>query len=362
MNYRILVLNFGSTSTKVGIYNNAEEEVRATIQHPAEELKRFADLAEQLPYRKAAIDGFIAKNGTSYDAFDAVISRGGNCRPVPSGIYLISPQVLADLESGEWGVHPTNMGNRIAYDIGTQYGIPALFADPPLSDEFIDLARFSGIKEIERISSLHVLNQKAIARRYAKSKGRNYEDMDLVVVHMGGGISVGAHRHGSIIDANNALNGDGPFAPERAGALPNSYLIKMCFSGKYTQGEMLKKMTGAGGLMSYLGTSDAMEVERRIEEGDEYAAKVYEAMAYQTAKEIGSAACVLEGKAEAIIYTASLAKSARFTNMVTQRVGWIAPVVLMPGEDELLALAERAALDMAGAEPTKDYSIVGNSV
>ncbi|MDL2294510.1 butyrate kinase [Ruminococcaceae bacterium OttesenSCG-928-D13] len=357
MGKRILVMNFGSTSTKVAIYEGDKEIVRETISHPMDELKQFKEIDDQLPYRRKALDAFLEKNGRTYSDFDCIINRGANCRPVPSGIYEISQQILDDIATGRWGFHPARIGVRLSYQIGQEYGIPAIFADPPISDEFWPLARYAGIKELKRISSLHVLNHKAIAKRYARNIGRDYESLNLIVVHMGGGISVGAHTEGRIVDANNALDGDGPFSPERAGTLPNSDLIKMCYSGNYTLPEMLKKMTGGGGLMSYLGTSNALEVEKMIESGDKYAEEVYAAMAYQVAKEIGAAACVLAGKVDAIIYTASLAFSESFTGMVTERVDWIAPVVKMPGEDEILSLAENALRYLNG-EAAKDYAAV----
>ncbi len=354
----ILVMNLGSTSTKVAIYEDANELVRESISHSMEDLRQFKTIDEQLPYRKAKIEEFLTKNNRKYEDFNCIISRGGNCRPVPSGIYEITPVILEDIATGNWGVHPARIGVQLAYQLGQQYGIPAIFADPPISDEFIDLARYAGIKELKRISSFHVLNHKAIAKRYAKSINRAYDSLNLIVVHMGGGISVGAHQNGRIIDANNALDGDGPFSPERAGTLPNAALIKMCFSGEYTEAEMLKKMTGGGGLMSYLGTSDAREVEKMIAEGDKYAEEVYAAMAYQLAKEIGSAACVLSGKVDAIIYTASLAYSENLTRMVSDRVDWIAPVVNMAGEDEILSLSENALRYLSGEDTAQDYQSV----
>lgn len=354
----ILVMNLGSTSTKAAIYEDEKEVVRETISHPMDELRQFKNIDEQVPYRKKALEDFLARQGRTYEEFDCIINRGANCRPVPSGIYEITRQILDDIATERWGRHPARIGVSLSYQIGQEYGIPAIFADPPISDEFISLARYAGIKELERISSLHVLNHKAIAKRYARNIGKTYEDLNLVIVHMGGGISVGAHTGGKLIDANNALDGDGPFSPERAGTLPNSDLIRMCFSGTYTQEEMLKKMTGGGGLMSYLGTSDAREVEDMIAKGDQKAGEIYEAMAYQVAKEIGSAACVLSGKVDAIIYTASLAYSEILTGYISSRVDWIAPVINMAGEDEILSLAENALRYLNGEDQAKDYDKV----
>jgi len=354
----ILIMNLGSTSTKVAIYEDDKELARESISHPMDDIRSYKNIDDQLPYRKAGIDTFIEKHNKKYEDFDCIISRGANCRPVPSGIYVITQQILDDIATGRWGVHPARVGIKLSYELGKEHNIPAIFADPPISDEFPPIARYAGIKELERISSLHVLNHKAIAKRYAGNVGRPYESMNLIVIHMGGGISVGAHLKGRIVDANNALDGDGPFSPERAGTLPNAALIRMCYSGNYTQAEMLKKMTGGGGLMSYLGTSDAREVEKMIAEGNKEAEEIYSAMAYQVAKEIGSAACVLEGEVDAIIYTASLAYSELFTGMVTKRVKWIAPIVNMAGEDEILSLAENALRFLNGDDAAKDYNEV----
>lgn len=358
MSKMILVMNLGSTSTKVAVYQDDKELVRESISHSIEELRQFSNIDDQLPYRQEKIEEFLKKAGVSYEDLDCIISRGGNCRPIPSGIYEITPTMLADIATGRWGVHPARIGVHLTYKLGQEYGIPAIFADPPISDEFIPLARYSGIPEIERISSFHVLNHKAIAKRYAKNTGRDYNSLHLIVIHLGGGISVGAHQNGRIIDANNALDGDGSFSPERAGTIPNAALIKMCYSGNYTEAEMLKKMTGGGGLMSYLGTSDAREVETMIEQGNEYAKEVYAAMAYQVAKEIGSAACVLNGKVDAIIFTGGLANSAALVKMITDRVSWIAEVVNMAGEDEILSLAENAQRYLNGEEKANVYEDV----
>ncbi|MGI6120208.1 MAG: butyrate kinase, partial [Desulfosporosinus sp.] len=264
-------------------------------------------------------------------------------------------EMLRDIASGHYGVHSSNLGSMIAMDLGRKYHIPAITADTPSTDEFCKLARYSGIKEIERISLFHALNHKAIAQRYAKKRKVAYESLNLIVVHMGGGISVAAHNKGRIIDANNALNGEGPFAPERAGALPVEQVVKMCFSGDFSQNDILKKISGGGGLMSYLGTNSGLEVEERIRNGDEYAKEVYEAMAYQVSKEIGAAATVLKGEVDAIIFTASLAFSELFTSWVKERVNFIAPVEIMAGENEMLSLAENALRYLSGEEAPKKY-------
>lgn len=355
MKKKILVLNFGSTSTKVAVYENTKEIIMESIQHPQEKLRKFGHVMDQKEFRREEIMEYLEKHNYKFEDFDCVISRGGNCRPIPSGIYEISEKMLADIVSGKYGVHPTGLGCSIAHEIGKKYEIPAITANPPIVDEFDNIARFSGIKEIERVSSFHVLNHKAIARSYCKAFNKNYEDINLIITHMGGGISVAAHNKGKMIDANNALDGDGPFSPERAGSLPVGDLIKMCYSGKYTLEEMLKKIRGGGGLMSYLGTSSGLEVEKMIQEGNKYAEAVYEAMAYQVSKEIGACATVLKGKVEAIIFTGSLAYSELFSGWVSERVKWIADIVNMAGENEMQSLAENANLYLQGEEQLKEY-------
>lgn len=342
MKKQILVMNFGSTSTKLAIYEDKNEISRESIQHDEDKIRKFSNVFEQKDFRLQEVLGFLSRKAFDLKSFDCIITRGGHWKPVPGGIFVINEEMLKDLRTGKWGVHPADVGVEIAYQLGKDYHIPAISADTAITDEFCDFARFSGIKELARISSFHVLNHKAIARRHAAAIGKKYEELRLIVCHFGGGFSIAAHRCGRMIDANNALDGDGPFSPERAGTVPAGDLVKMCFSGKYTQSEITKMLTGRGGLVSYLGTSNALDVERRIENGDEYAKTVYSAMAYQAAKEIGSAACVLSGRVDAILMTGSISYSEKFTSMVSQYVEWIAPVYKYPGEDEMLSMAENA--------------------
>jgi butyrate kinase len=250
--------------------------------------------------------------------------------------------MIDDIHTGLYGVHPAGIGCTLAYEFGKLHGVPALTAYPPVTDEFCELARFSGIRELKRISSFHALNHKAIAKRHCESEGLNYEAVNLIVAHLGGGVSVAAHQRGKMIDANNALDGDGPFAPERSGTLPVGDLVKMCYSGQYTEREILKKITGGGGLMSYLGTASALDVEAKINAGDEDAKNVYAAMAFQIAKAIGGAAAVLKGDVSGILLTGSIAYSEMFVNMVKSYVAFIAPVYVYAGENEMLSLAENA--------------------
>lgn len=341
-NYFILVINTGSTSTKVSAYENENVLFSEKIAHSADELKRFQNVWDQYDYRKNAIIETVKDHGLNPAGFDIIACRGGNIKPVKGGIYEITPKMLEDMKSGRYGVHPTNVGNLIAYDIGKECKIPVVTVDPPVTDELCKYARFSGIPQISRQSSFHALNQKATARKVAAKLNKPYEELNMIVVHMGGGISVGAHEKGLVIDVNNALDGDGPFSPERAGSLPTSSLIKMCFGGQYNEEQMLKMMTGRGGLVAYLGITDALEIEARIQNGDKYAEDVYMAMAYQVVKEIGSMAAVLGGKVDAIAFTGGLAYSEMLMGFIKPRVSFIAPIYEVPGENEMEALAAGA--------------------
>ena len=338
----ILIINPGSTSTKIGIFSAGEMKVNESVKHADEELRKFHTIWDQYDYRKDAILKFLADNETGMEEIDAIACRGGNVRPLPGGIYRVCPKMIADMKSGIYGGHPINVGGLVAFDLGNQYRIPVLTADPPMTDELCSFARYSGIPEITRTSSFHALNQKATARKIAAGLGKGYEEVNLIVAHLGGGISVGAHKKGQIIDVNNALDGDGPFSPERAGSLPAGDLVKMCFSGEYSKEQILKFLTGGGGLYAYLGTTNAIEIEKRIADGDEKAAEVYESMAYQIAKEIGACATVLEGNVDAIALTGSLVYSQVLLDSLKKRIAFIAPIYLNPGENEMEALADAA--------------------
>lgn len=338
----ILIINPGSTSTKVGIFSDGEMKVSVSVKHADEELRAFATIWDQYDYRKDAILGVLHDNDLSLDDIDAIACRGGNVKPLPGGIYRICPKMIEDMKSGLYGAHPINVGGLVAFDLGNQYGIPVLTADPPMTDELCTSARYSGIPQIARQSSFHALNQKATARKIATGLGRKYEEVNLIVVHLGGGISVGAHKKGKIIEVNNALDGDGAFSPERAGTLPAGDLVKLCFSGEFSKEQILKLLTGRGGLYAYLGTTNAVEIEKRIGEGDQKAAEVYEAMAYQVAKEVGACTTVLEGEIDAIALTGSLVYSRILLDSLLKKISFIAPVLLNPGENEMEALADAA--------------------
>ncbi len=352
----ILIINPGSTSTKVGIFSDGEMRVNVSVKHDDAELRKFATIWDQYDYRKDAILGVLRDNDLSIEKIDAIACRGGNVKPLPGGIYRICPKMIADMKSGVYGGHPINVGGLIAFDLGNQYNIPVLTADPPMTDELCASARYSGIPQISRQSSFHALNQKATARKIAAGLGKKYDEVNLIVVHLGGGISVGAHRKGKIIDVNNALDGDGPFSPERAGSLPAGDLVKLCFSGEYSKEQILKLLTGGGGLYAYLGTTNAIEIEKRIADGDLKAAEVYEAMAYQVAKEIGACTTVLEGEIDAIALTGSLVYSKILLDSLLKKISFIAPVLLNPGENEMEALADAAMRYFSQEEELSVYS------
>jgi len=351
----ILVINLGSTSTKVSVSKSGELLFTESVNHPAEELKQYATIIDQYELRKKTILDVVASKGLSLDEIDCVASRGGNMKPIPGGIYEICPAMIDDMKSGKYGQHPNMCGGIVAYDLGQARKIPALTVDPPTVDEMCVSARYSGIPQIKRQSSFHALNQKATARKIAARLGKEYDDVNLIVAHLGGGISVGAHRKGKVVDVNNALDGDGPFSPERAGTLPVGDLAKLCYSGDYSREQVLRLVQGGGGLVAYLGTTSGLEIEKRITQGDALAAEVFEAMSYQVAKEIGACAAVLEGKVDAIALTGSLAYSHRLTESLKEKVSFIAQVLLDPGENEMEALAAGAMRYFNGEEKLSLY-------
>lgn len=353
--YRLLVINPGSTSTKIAVFRDEEIIFEETLRHSTEELSRYDKIYDQYEFRKDIIIEVLNKNGIEINSLDAVVGRGGLLKPIEGGTYSVSEKMLEDLKVGVLGEHASNLGGIIANEIAQSIGKPAFIVDPTVVDEMQDIARISGMVDIERKSIVHALNQKAVARRHAASKGQKYEDMNLIIAHLGGGISVGAHQKGRIIDVNNALDGEGPFSPERTGGLPVGDLIKLCYSGKYTLDEMKKKIKGNGGLVSYLGTNDAREVSEMIEKGNNEAEIVYSAMAYQIAKEIGSCAAVLKGKVDGIILTGGIAHDKMFTQWIKERVEFISEVHVYPGEDELTALAEGGLRVLRGEESAKQY-------
>lgn len=354
-NFRLLAINPGSTSTKIGVFNNDKLIFEKSISHSVEALKDFDKIYDQLDFRKEIILKELKDNKFELKKFDCVIGRGGLLKPIEGGSYEVNDLMIEHLKIGYQGEHASNLGGLLAKEIVEDLDCNAYIVDPVVVDELADVARISGIKEIERISIFHALNQKAIARRHAKAIDIKYEDLNLIVVHLGGGISVGAHKKGRVVECANALDGEGPFSPERSGGLPVGSLLKLCYSGKYTYEEVKKMITGKGGMVSYLGTNDGREVSKMIASNDENARLIYEAMAYQVSKEIGAVAAVLHGKVDAILLTGGLAFDSMFTDWISERVKFIAKVHIYPGEDELEALAEGGLRVLRGEEEARVY-------
>lgn len=354
--YRLLIINPGSTSTKIAIFDNEKPILETTLRHSNEELSPYKTVADQFEFRKNVILETLNANGINITKLSAVVGRGGLLKPIESGTYRVNNLMLDDVREAVRGQHASNLGALIANEIASQLNIPAFIVDPVVVDEMDDIARISGMPEIERISIFHALNQKAVARRAARDLGKAYEELNLIVAHLGGGISVGAHRNGKVVDVNNALDGEGPFSPERTGTLPVGSLIKLCYSGKYTIDELKKKIVGKGGLVAYLGSNDGREVQAMVEQGNKDAELVYKAMAYQVAKEIGSCAAVLEGKVDAVVITGGLAYDKMFlVNWIKERTSFIADALVYPGEDEMIALAEGGLRVLRGEEQAKEY-------
>jgi len=360
--YRLLVINPGSTSTKVAIYQDEQPLFAETVHHGSEELARFDHVLDQYDMRLDAVLDLLEKWQVPLSSLSAVVGRGGLLRPIPSGTYRVNERMVVELRRRDKErEHASSLGALLARDIARGAQVPAFIVDPVCVDEFDDLARISGLPEIERRSLSHALNLKAMARRAAQDLGRRYEDLNLVVVHMGGGISVTAHARGLMVDVNQALDGNGPFAPERAGGLPVGDTVRMCFGVKPYEGlnltyeQMFKKLAGQGGLVAHLGTNSTVEVERRIAAGDSHARLVYEAMAYQIAKEIGAMATVLNGEVDAIVLTGGVAHSEMIVGWIRERVAWIASLLVYPGEDEMLALVQGVLRVLRGEEEAREY-------
>lgn len=351
---RILVVNPGSTSTKVALFENDTPLLQETLRHDAAELAAFAHIADQYAFRRDSVLRWMEQNGVALSGLSAVVGRGGLFRPLESGTYRVNAAMLAEMREPGPREHASNLGVLIAQEIAERAGVPAFTVDPVSVDEFDDLARISGLAEVERKSLSHALNIKAVARRAAADQGRRYAEMNMIVAHLGGGISVTAHRRGRMVDVNNALDA-GPFSPERSGTLPLTDLIEMCYAGRYTKEELKKRLVGRGGLVSHLGTNSTIEVEQRIAAGDERARLVSQAMAYQIAKEIGAMATVLKGQVEAIVITGGVARWQELVAWIRERVAFIAPVLVYPGEDEMLALAQGALRVLRGEEEARTY-------
>jgi butyrate kinase len=350
----ILVVNPGSTSTKLSIFKNEDLIVTANLTHNSNDIKKFEKIYDQKDMRIKLILEWLEKENIDLEDLIAVVGRGGLLRPMPGGTYTISKKMLEDLKIGFQAEHASNLGGVIADEIAKKVNILALIVDPVAVDEIVDVARISGLPEIQRHSLVHALNIKAVTRRICTKLNKKFENSTYVVAHIGGGISVSPVKNGRILDMNNA-NEEGPFSPERTGGLPVGDLAKLAFSGKYTLKELKKKLTGEGGLVAYLDTNDGRIVDKMIDEGNAKAELVLKAMAYQIAKEIGAMATVVNGKIDAIILTGGLAHNKRLTTWISDMVCFIAPVELVPGEDEMLALAQGALRIINGKEKAKVY-------
>ncbi|MCT4603198.1 MAG: butyrate kinase [Marinifilum sp.] len=337
---RILAINPGSTSTKIAVFQGDKSVFLKNIKHTAEELAEFNQITEQFEFRKNIIMKEMVDAEIQIDLIEAVVGRGGLVKPIESGIYEVNDRLKEDLRIGILGEHASNLGGLIADNIAQSLPkAKAYIADPVVVDEMIDVARVSGHPEFQRMSIFHALNQKAIGRAFAQSIDKKYEDINVIVAHLGGGISVGAHLKGKVVDVNNALDGEGPFSPERSGTLPTGALAKMCFSGDYTLDDIKKMIKGEGGLVAHLGTNDAYEVELKAKDGDAKAKLIQDAMSYQVAKSIGEMAAVLKGEVEGILLTGGIAHNPDLVNYIKNMVSFIAPIVVYPGEDEMKALA-----------------------
>lgn len=352
---KLLIINPGSTSTKIGVFEDEELIFDETLRHSTEEIAQYASIADQKDFRKNIILDFLKEKNCDIHSFGVIVGRGGMLKPIPGGTYAVTDELLHDLQVGVAGQHASNLGGILAREIGDELGVPSYIVDPVVVDELEPVARYSGIPELPRHSIFHALNQKAVARRYAAEVGRPYEELRLIVTHMGGGVSTAAHRGGRIVDVFSAFDGDGAFSPERSGGVPCDKLVSLCFSGRYTEQELHKLVIGAGGMNAYLGTNDMRDVERMAAEGNEEARMVQEAFIYQVAKDIGSMAAVLEGRVDQIILTGGIAYGRTVTDGIQRYCSFIAPFTVYPGEDELLALAQGALRVMRGEEQPKEY-------
>ena len=355
MSIKSLIINPGSTSTKIGVFEDETLLFEETLRHSTEEIAQYASIVDQKDFRKQILLDLLAKKNFDINSLQVIVGRGGMLKPIPGGTYAVSDELLEDLKIGKQGQHASNLGGILAREIGDSIGVPSYIVDPVVVDELMPIARYSGVPELPRTSVFHALNQKAVAKRYAKEKGVSYDSLNLIVVHMGGGVSVGAHEKGRVIDVFNALDGDGAFSPERAGAVPSGALIKMCFSGQYTEKEVYKKIVGNGGFNAYLGTNDMRDVAKMIADGDAHADEVREAFILQVCKNIGSMSCVLKGKVDQIIVTGGIAYNKEVVDKMEERAGFIAPFTVYPGEDELLALAQGALRVLNGEEEAMKY-------
>ena len=355
MAVKSLIINPGSTSTKIGVFEDETLLFEETLRHSTEEIAQYATIVDQKDFRKEIITNLLKEKDFDINSLNMVVGRGGMLKPIPGGTYAVTDDLLEDLKIGKQGQHASNLGGILAREIGDSIGVPSFIVDPVVVDELCDIARYSGVPELPRTSVFHALNQKAVAKRYAKECGKAYDSLNLIVVHMGGGVSVGAHENGRIIDVFNALDGDGAFSPERAGGAPVGALIKMCFSGQYTEKEVYKKFVGNGGFNAYLGTNDMRDVEKMVNDGDAKAKEIRDAFIFQVSKDMGSMAAVLKGKVDQIVVTGGIAYDKGVVAGLKERCEWIAPFTVYPGEDELLALVQGGLRVVNGEEEAMKY-------
>ena len=353
---KVLAVNPGSTSTKIALFEEYDELFSMTIYHPAEELKRFGSIQDQLAYRRDAVERTMAEKGCAMSDVDVFSARGGSLYPAEGGTYKITELLVDHASRGLHGEHPAQLASQICYAFAKKFDKPAFIVNPPDCDEFQDISRVTGVKGIYRESHIHALNQKEIAVRFCKERDLKYEDVNLVIAHLGGGISVTAHQKGRMIDSNDIIRGSGPMTPTRAGDLPYMAVIDMAFSGLYTKKQLTDKLNRAGGFTDHFDVADARDVVKKIEAGDKYAEVVARGMAYQNAKYIGAMAVAMKGKLDAIILTGGIGNNKYFTDIIQDYVGWISEVVIMPGEFELEALAAGALRVINGEEEAKIYS------
>lgn len=354
--HRILAINPGSTSTKFAVYHDSACFLKKTLRHSVDDLVGYRSVIDQFDFRKGLIIDALVEEGIEVDAIKIIIGRGGLTNPLESGVYLVNNLMLQHVKEGKYGEHASNLGPLIADYIALQIpGAKAYIADPVVTDEMEDIARIAGHPKFERRSIFHALNQKATARAHALKTGKKYEELNLIIAHLGGGISVGAHKGGRVVDVNNALDGEGAFSPERSGTLPAGQLINICFSGKYSREQLMRMVLGEGGYVAYLNTNNAAEVEKAAREGNEKAAFIQEALSYQVSKMIGEMAVVFEGKVDAILLTGGMAFNQCIVEYVKKKTSFIAPVYVYPGEDELEALAMNALRVAKGIIEPKIY-------
>ncbi|MDO4319575.1 MAG: butyrate kinase [Bacteroidales bacterium] len=351
---KLLTINPGSTSTKIAVFNDLDPELTINIKHTVDELSHFARVSDQFEYRRDLVLNTLRENGIPLQ-FDAIVGRGGLLKPIEGGVYEVNDVMLSEMEHPMRN-HASNLGCRLASDIAARIpGCRALTADPGVVDEMDDIARVSGSPLMPRISTWHALNQRAIACRHAAALGTRYEDLNLIIAHLGGGISIGAHRHGRCIDVNNAFDGEGPFSPERAGSLPPGALIDLCYSRRYTREQLKRRISGNAGLAAHLGTTDVAAIVESIEQGDKKAELILNSMIYQISKGIGSAAVALFGRADAILLTGGVAYSDYVVSRIRSRVEFLAPIFVYPGENEMLALASNGVGALNGTIEIKEY-------